>query len=60
MWDALHTVDRVLLILAAAVMAVIPIGPSIPGIVPVVIGILIVLKSVVRYRKRRREDPSQG
>jgi TRAP-type uncharacterized transport system fused permease subunit len=60
MWDTLHTVDRVLLILAAAVMAVIPIGPSIPGIVPVVIGILIVLKSVVRYRKRRREDPSQG
>jgi len=60
MWDTLHTVDRVLLILAAAVMAVIPIGPSIPGIVPVVIGILIVLKSVVRYRKRFKQDPSQG
>jgi TRAP-type uncharacterized transport system fused permease subunit len=60
MGDALHTVDRVLLILAAAVMAVIPIDFSVPGIAPLVIGVLVILRNVVRQRKRRREDPSQG
>jgi hypothetical protein len=60
MGDALQTVDRVILILAAAVMAVIPIEFSLLGIAPAVIGVLVILRNVVRQRKRRREDPSQG
>ena len=60
MWGTLHKIDRVLLILAAAVMAVIPIEFSIPGIAPAIIGALIVFKNVVRHRRRGKGDPSQG
>jgi len=60
MWGTLRTIDRVLLILAAAVMAVIPIEFSIPGIVPAVIGVLIIVRNVMRHRKRLKQEPSQG
>jgi Ni,Fe-hydrogenase III small subunit len=60
MWDTLRRIDRVLLILAAAVMAVIPIEFSIPGIVPAVIGVLIIVRNVMRHRKRLKQEPSQG
>jgi TRAP-type uncharacterized transport system fused permease subunit len=60
MWGTLHTVDRVLLILAAVVMAIIPIEFSIPGIVPAIIGALIVFRNVIRHRRRVKEDPSKG
>jgi TRAP transporter 4TM/12TM fusion protein len=60
MWDALHTVDRVLLILAAVLIAVIPIEFSIQGIAPAVVGALIFLKYLLRHRRRRKGDPAQG
>ena len=60
MWGTLHTADRVLLILAAVVMAVIPIEFSIPGIAPAIIGALIVFKNVIGHRRRVKEDPSKG
>jgi TRAP-type uncharacterized transport system fused permease subunit len=60
MWDALPKVDRVLLILAATVIAVIPIEFSIQGIAPVVIGVLIVLRNVVSQQKQRKEVPSRA
>jgi len=60
MWDALHMVDRVLLILAAVVIAVIPIEFSIQGIAPVVIGVLVILRNVVRHRRQCKGDPAQG
>jgi hypothetical protein len=60
MWNVLRTVDRVLLILSAAVMAVIPIEFSIPGIAPVVIGVLIVVRNVVRHRRQGKGRLSQG
>jgi len=60
MWGMLRTVDRVLLILSAAVIAVIPIEFSLQGIAPMVIGVLIVVRKVVRHRRQSRGDPSQG
>ena len=60
MWGMLRTVDRVLLILSAAVIAVIPIEFSFQGIAPMVIGVLIVVRKVVRHRRQSRGDPSQG
>jgi TRAP transporter 4TM/12TM fusion protein len=60
MWDVLRTVDRVLLILSAAVMAVIPIEFSLQGIAPVIIGGFIVARHVVRHRRQGKGDPSQG
>jgi TRAP transporter 4TM/12TM fusion protein len=60
MWGTIHPIDRVLLILCAGVMAVIPIEFSIPGIAPAVIGALIVWKDVVRHRRHGKGDPSQG
>jgi TRAP transporter 4TM/12TM fusion protein len=50
MWRPLRTLDRVLLIACAAVMAVIPLGFSILGIVPGVIGLFVVLKDVLSRR----------
>jgi hypothetical protein len=50
MWGPLRMLDRVLLIACAAVMAVIPLGFSILGIVPAVIGLFIVLKDVFSRR----------
>jgi TRAP transporter 4TM/12TM fusion protein len=60
MWGTLHVVDRVLLILAATVIAVIPIEFSIQGIAPVMIGALVVLRSVASQRRRRKEVQSQA
>jgi len=60
MWAALPTVDRVFLILAAVVIAVIPIEFSVQGIAPMVIGVLIVLRNVVRHRRLVSGVPSQG
>ena len=60
MWGALHTLDRVLLIAAAAVMAVIPLGFSVSGIVPALIGVLIVLKNVVSHRRQCKEVLTQS
>ena len=54
----LSLIERALLIAAAVIMAFLPVGLSILGILPVVIGILVVVRILFRARRRRAQDSS--
>jgi len=56
---AVHVVERVLLVAAACVLVLFPIGLSVQGLAPVVIGIIIVARNVRRYQGSDKESLSQ-
>ena len=60
MQRAVPVVERLLLIASAVVMAVIPIELSIVGLVPVVVGALVVIQNILRFRKGRAGRPSRA
>jgi len=53
---ALHIVERALLVGAACVLVLLPIGLSVQGLAPVAIGIVIVAHNVIRYRRSDQES----
>jgi len=54
----LSWIERSLLIAAAVIMAFVPLGLSIPGIVPAVVGIIVMMRVLFRARRRRIRDSS--
>jgi len=55
---AVHIVERVLLVVAACVLVLFPIGPSLPGLAPVAIGTMIVACNMMRYRTIPPSSPA--
>jgi TRAP-type uncharacterized transport system fused permease subunit len=56
----LYTLERAILIAVAVIMAVVPIEASVMGTLPLIVGILVVVQIVIRYRKRSGGSPPRG